>query len=240
MGGHSEDRFIASAPEMDARKERLIQIVLERSFKYSEDPPFTLVSGLKSNYYFNCKPTTLDPEGMNLIGEIIWDMLAGSAVTAAGGLTLGADPIANALSVISFQKGRPIKSFVVRKDVKDHGTRKAVEGNVEPGEQVAIIDDVITTGISTITAIERAREAGLLIERVIVLIDRQEGGKENILVHTPRVEAVLTRTEIMDRYLKRREAQGKSRHVGIRGDRHPEEPHGSGIPDLRTYSTSSE
>lgn len=240
MGDHSEDRLIAETAEMDERKERLIQIVLERSFKYSEDPPFTLVSGLKSNYYFNCKPTTLDPEGMNLIGEIIWDMLAGSAVTAAGGLTLGADPIANALSVISFQKGRPIKSFVVRKDVKDHGTRKAVEGNVAPGEQVVIIDDVITTGISTITAIERAREAGLLIERVIVLIDRQEGGKENILVHTPRVEAVLTRTEIMDRYLKRREAREKSRYGGIHGDAHSEGQHGSGFPDLRTYSASSE
>lgn len=240
MGGHSEDVMIAKAPEMDARKERLIQIVLERSFKYSEDPPFTLVSGLKSNYYFNCKPTTLDPEGMNLIGDIIWDMLAGSAVTAAGGLTLGADPIANALSVISFQKGRPIKSFVVRKDVKDHGTRKAVEGNVEPGEQVAIIDDVITTGISTITAIEHAREAGLLIERVVVLIDRQEGGKENILVHAPRVEAVLTRTEIMDRYLKRQEARGKGRQAGNRGGGHPEGHRGSAIPDLRTYSTSSE
>ena len=86
-------------------KERLIEIILERSFKYSDNPPFTLVSGRKSNYYFNCKPTTLDPEGMNLIGELVFAMLAETDVTAAGGLTLGADPIANALSVISFQKG---------------------------------------------------------------------------------------------------------------------------------------
>ncbi len=142
------------------KKERLIEIILERSFKYSDNPPFTLVSGRKSNYYFNCKPTTLDPEGMNLIGELVFEMLADSGVTAAGGLTLGADPIANALSVISFQKGRPIKSFIVRKDVKDHGIKNAIEGNVKPGEKVAIIDDVITTGGSTITAIERAREGG--------------------------------------------------------------------------------
>jgi orotate phosphoribosyltransferase len=187
---------------MDNReqKERLIEIILERSFKYSDNPPFTLVSGLKSNYYFNCKPTTLDPEGMNLIGSLVFDMLAGAGVTAAGGLTLGADPIANALAIISFQRGRPIKSFIVRKDVKDHGTKSAVEGNVQPGEKVAIIDDVITTGGSTITAIQRAREAGLVVERVIVLIDRQEGGKENILALVPKVDAVLTRTEIMARY----------------------------------------
>jgi orotate phosphoribosyltransferase len=81
--------------------------------------------------------------------------------------------------------------------VKDHGIKNAVEGNVKPGERVAIIDDVITTGGSTITAIERAREAGLVIDRVIALIDREEGGRENILSHVPRVDAVLTRTEIM-------------------------------------------
>jgi orotate phosphoribosyltransferase len=137
---------------------------------------------------------------MNLIGSLVFEMLADSGVTAAGGLTLGADPIANALSVISFQKGRPIKSFIVRKDVKDHGIKNAVEGNVKPGERVAIIDDVITTGGSTITAIERAREAGLVIDRVIALIDREEGGRENILSHVPRVDAVLTRTEIMAWY----------------------------------------
>jgi orotate phosphoribosyltransferase len=200
MGIHSEEFLPKKTTGIEAMKERLIEIVLERSFKYSDNPPFTLVSGRKSNYYFNCKPTTLDPEGMNLIGELIFAMLADSEVTAAGGLTLGADPIANALSVISFQKGRPIKSFIVRKDVKDHGVINAVEGNVLPGEQVAIIDDVITTGGSTITAIERARQKGLVVERVIAFIDREEGGRENILIHVPRVDAVLTRTEIMARY----------------------------------------
>jgi orotate phosphoribosyltransferase len=203
MGIHSEEFLPKKTTGIEAMKERLIEIVLERSFKYSDNPPFTLVSGRKSNYYFNCKPTTLDPEGMNLIGELIFAMLADSEVTAAGGLTLGADPIANALSVISFQRGRPIKSFIVRKDVKDHGIINAVEGNVRPGEQVAIIDDVITTGGSTITAIERAQQKGLAVERVIALIDREEGGRENILVHAPRVDAVLTRTEIMARYRRK-------------------------------------
>lgn len=181
---------------------RLAEIIIQKSFKYRDNPPFTLASGRTSNYYFNCKPTTLDPEGMNLIGEILFSMIADSEATASGGLTLGADPLANALSVISYQKGKPIKSFIVRKDVKDHGTKSAIEGDVRSGERVIILDDVITTGRSTITAIERAREAGLVVERVITLIDREEGGKENILKHVSAVGAVLTRTEIMDIYRK--------------------------------------
>jgi orotate phosphoribosyltransferase len=183
---------------IDKMKKRLGKIILERSFKYSEDPPFTLASGRKSNYYFNCKPTTLDPEGMNLIGMIIFEMLKDTDITAAGGLTLGADPIANALSVISYQKGKPIKSFIVRKDVKDHGTKSAIEGNVNPGEKIAIIDDVITTGGSTITAIEQARKSGLNVEMVITLIDREEGGRENILKYIDNIKTILTRTEIMN------------------------------------------
>ena len=182
---------------IDQMKERLGEIILTRSFKYSEDPPFTLASGRKSNFYFNCKPTTLDPEGMNLIGAIIFDLLKDTDITAAGGLTLGADPIANALAVISYQKGKPIKSFIVRKDIKDHGTKNAIEGNVGPGEKVAIIDDVITTGGSTITAIEQARKAGLIVEMVVTLIDREEGGRENILRHVDNIKSILTRTEIM-------------------------------------------
>ena len=185
--------------DFDAKRIRLAEIILEKSFRYSEDKPFVLASGKTSNYYFNCKPTTLDPEGMNLIGEIIFEMLRDAEATAAGGLTLGADPMANALSVISYQKGRPIKSFIVRKDIKDHGTKSAIEGNVKQGERVVILDDVITTGASTITAIERAREAGFIVERVIALIDREEGGRENIeaLGLSGKVNAVLTRSEIM-------------------------------------------
>ena len=178
-------------------KERLGEIILERSFKYSDNPPFTLASGRLSNYYFNCKPTTLDPEGMNLIGSVIFDMVKNSSITAAGGLTLGADPIANALSVISYQKGKPIKSFIVRKDVKDHGTKSAIEGNVKAGDRVLILDDVITTGGSTITAIEQARKAGLVVDGVIALVDREEGGRENIQKHVENIRSVLTRTEIM-------------------------------------------
>ncbi len=190
--------------ERDKMKKRLAEIILERSFRYSEDPPFTLSSGRKSPFYFDCKPTTLDPEGMNLIGRLVFDMLKDSPVTAAGGLTLGADPIANALSLISYQGGRPIKSFIVRKDAKGHGTKNRIEGNVKAGEQVAVIDDVVTTGASTITAIESAREAGLLVERAVVLIDREEGGMENIKALLDRVDTVLKRSEIMALYRKKK------------------------------------
>ncbi|HPL63568.1 MAG: orotate phosphoribosyltransferase [Syntrophales bacterium] len=181
-------------------KKRLIEIILERSFKYSPDEPFTLASGRKSEFYFDCKPTTLDPEGMNLIGRVLFEMLRDTGITAAGGLSLGADPIANAVSLISFQRGRPIKSFIVRKDAKGHGTKNRIEGNVIPGERVAVLDDVATTGGSTITAIEAAAEAGFIVDRAVVLIDREEGGMENIRRRVGRVDSVLTRTEIMEAY----------------------------------------
>jgi orotate phosphoribosyltransferase len=187
---------------MSDLKLRLIEIVLEKSFQYRDNPPFTLASGKQSNYYFNCKPTTMNPEGMNLIGKVLFGMLKDAPVTAAGGLTLGADPIANALSVISFQEGKPIKSFTVRKETKDHGTKSKIEGTLQKGERIVVLDDVITTGGSTITAIEAVREAGLVIDRVIAFIDREEGGRENILKYVDRVDAVLTRTEVMAVYRK--------------------------------------
>jgi len=187
---------------MSDLKLRLIEIVLEKSFQYRDNPPFTLASGKQSNYYFNCKPTTMDPEGMNLIGKVLFGMLKDASITAAGGLTLGADPIANALSVISFQEGKPIKSFTVRKETKDHGMKSKIEGTLKQGERIVVLDDVITTGGSTITAIEAVREAGLVIDRVVAFIDREEGGRENILKYVDRVDAVLTRTEVMAVYRK--------------------------------------
>jgi len=187
----------------DDMKQRLAEIILEKSFQYRDNPPFTLASGKTSNYYFNCKTTTMDPEGMYLIGNIVFNMIGNTDISAAGGLTLGADPIANALSLISYQKKKPIKSFVVRKDIKDHGMKKAIEGNVMSGERVVIIEDVMTTGGSAITAIEAVREAGLVVDRVVALVDREEGGRENIKKYVDRVDAVLTRSEIMGLYKKR-------------------------------------
>ncbi len=181
-------------------KERLIELVLEKAFKYSEEPVFRLVSGRMSNYYFNCKAVTLHPEGMHLIGNIIFEMIKDSDAIGIGGLTLGADPIANAVAYTSYIKGRPLEAFVVRKSAKSHGTMQWIEGNIKSGDNVVIVDDVITTGKSTIEAINKAGEAGLNIVGVIALVDRQEGGKENIEALGHKVRAVVTREEVMTLY----------------------------------------
>lgn len=185
-------------------KKRLIELVLEKSFKYSEEPVFKLVSGRTSNYYFNCKAVTLHPEGMYLIGNLILDMIQGDSPKGIGGLTLGADPIAGAVAYTSHLRGRPIEAFVVRKTAKSHGTMQWIEGNIQAGDRVVIVDDVITTGKSTIEAIQKAREAGLTIVRAVTLIDRQEGGRENIEALGIAVDAVITREEVMERYRAKR------------------------------------
>lgn len=181
-------------------KERLIRLLIDKAFKYSEEPVFKLVSGRMSNYYFNCKAVTLHPEGMHLIGNLIYDMMRDSGARGIGGLTLGADPIADAVAYTSYLKGNPVEAFVVRKSAKSHGTMQWIEGNVQKGDRVVIVDDVITTGKSTIEAINRAKEAGLDVVKVIALVDRQEGGRENIETLGFNVEPVVTREEVMKVY----------------------------------------
>ncbi|MCL4456798.1 MAG: orotate phosphoribosyltransferase [Nitrospirae bacterium] len=188
-------------------KDRLIRLIYDRAFKYSEEPSFKLVSGRMSNYYFNCKMVTLNPEGMYLVGNIIFDMIKDLGVKGIGGLTLGADPIADAVAYTSYLKENPIEAFVVRKSAKSHGTMQWIEGDVKAGDRVVIVDDVITTGKSTIEAITRAREAGLNIVKVIALVDRQEGGYENIAevmedinVDYKLIESVVTRDDVMKLY----------------------------------------
>jgi orotate phosphoribosyltransferase len=181
-------------------KNRLIELVLEKAFKYSEEPVFKLVSGKMSNYYFNCKAVTLHPEGMCLIGNIIFDLIKDLNVKGIGGLTLGADPIAYAVSYTSYLKGNPIEAFVVRKTAKSHGTQLWIEGNVIKGDKVVIIDDVITTGKSTIEAINRAREEGLDVAKVIAFIDRQEGGREAIESSGYKLDSLVTKDEVMEHY----------------------------------------
>lgn len=190
-------------------KDRLIRLIYEKAFKYSEEPVFKLASGSMSNYYFNCKTVTLNPEGMYLIGNIVFEMVRDFNVKGIGGLTLGADPIADAVAYTSYLKEKPIEAFVVRKSAKSHGTMQWIEGNVKAGDRVVIVDDVITTGKSTIEAIARAKEARLQIVKVIALVDRQEGGYENIVkaledikVDYKLVESVITRDDVMALYKK--------------------------------------
>jgi orotate phosphoribosyltransferase len=183
-------------------KNRLIDLIIEKAFKYSDEPIFRLVSGRVSNYYFNCKAITLSPEGMYLIGNIIYDRIKDLQVKGIGGLTLGADPIADAVAYTSYLHKKPIEAFVVRKSAKSHGTMQWIEGNIAAGDSVVIVDDVITTGKSTIEAITRSKEAGLHIVKVIALIDRQEGGREAIRELGYDVDAIVTREEVMERYKK--------------------------------------
>ena len=184
----------------DARK-RLLELLIRDSFQYSETDVFKLASGKMSPYYINCKKTTYNAEAMNLIGEILFQKVFPLDVDGIGGLTLGADPIALAVSMISFQKGKPVNTFVIRKKPKEHGLKYSIEGNLEGIKRVVIVEDVITTGQSTIEAVTKAKEAGLEIVKVIALVDREEGGKEEVLKLVSNFEALFTKTEIFSRYL---------------------------------------
>jgi orotate phosphoribosyltransferase len=181
-------------------KRELIEMLCRKSFRYSEEPVFKLVSGNLSNFYVNCKPTTLSARGMYLAGHLVFEALEGAGVSAVGGLTFGADPIAIATAFTSELRGRRLNAFSVRKTPKDHGIIRWIEGDVRAGQRVAVIDDVATTGGSTIKAIERAREEGLLVARVVVLVDRQEGGLDAIARHVNDVTAIVTRADLFERW----------------------------------------
>jgi orotate phosphoribosyltransferase len=178
-------------------KEELIALLCEKSFKYTPEPSFKLVSGRLSSYYVNCKPTTLSPRGMYLVGHLMFEAVKDIHPQGVGGLTFGADPIAMATAFASELQGTPIQAFSIRKTKKDHGIAQWVEGDLPSGARVVVIDDVATTGGSTIQAVERARENGLDVVRVVVLVDRQEGGLDNIRKHVPDVRALITRDDLM-------------------------------------------
>ena len=178
-------------------KNELVRMLCDKSFQYSKTPRFKLVSGRMSRFYVNCKPTTLHPRGMYLVGHLMYHLLSDLEPEAVGGLTFGADPLAMATAFASQLAGRPIKAFSIRKARKDHGISKWIEGDLEPDAKVVVIDDVATTGGSTIKAIERAREEGLQVIAAAVLVDREEGGVENISRHVDQVRVIVRRSELM-------------------------------------------
>ena len=183
-------------------KNELIRILCKKSFKYSEAPIFKLVSGEMSHFYVNCKPTTLNPRGMFLVGHLMFDEIKNLDLAGVGGLTFGADPIAVATAFVSEMKQQPVNAFSIRKEQKDHGIIKWVEGDLQPGDRVAILEDVVTTGGSTIKAVERAESEGLKVVKVVTLIDRQEGGIEKIKKHIKLVSSIITRDELIYQYKK--------------------------------------
>jgi len=167
---------------------RLLTLLKRLSY---EEREVTLSSGQKSNFYIDCRQTVLTAEGHFLVGSLINRLLALRApeVEAIGGVTMGADPLASAVSTLSFVMGRPLPAFYVRKEAKGHGTGQWIEGtkSLRAGMPVAIVEDVVTTGGSALKAIARAREFGLRVAVVIGLVDREEGGRETLEKEAPLV-----------------------------------------------------
>ena len=159
--------------------QRLLELAVELgALKYGE---FTLSSGKKSSYYFDGRLLSLNPEGANLIGKSLLPLIHKSSVEAIGGPTLAADPIVTAVSLASYAQGEGIPGFIVRKETKEHGTAQLIEGHITPGSKVAIVDDTCTTGGSLFHAIQAAESYGCEVVKVIAVLDRREGGTEELI-----------------------------------------------------------
>ncbi len=179
-------------------KDELKSIILEMSYEQRE---VTLASGRKSNFYFDGKQTTLHAKGGLLVGKAFWEEVKKfeGPIDGVGGLTLGADPIATATSIAADLEGQSVHAFIIRKEPKGHGTGQWLEGrkNLPPGSRVVIVEDVTTTGGSSIKAVDRAKEEGLVVLGIVTLVDREEGARANIEAEGQVLRSVFTRTEIV-------------------------------------------
>lgn len=162
---------------MSDDRDRLKQLLKDRSLKIGD---FLLASGRRSKYYFDSKLTTLTSEGAYITARCFLGVIRAQGIEAdvIGGMTLGADPIVSAVAALSHAEGPALDAFIVRKEPKGHGTMQWIEGPVKPGQRAIIVDDVVTTGGSTLKAIEKAQEFGLEVVAVMALLDREEGGTE--------------------------------------------------------------
>ncbi|MEA1924737.1 MAG: orotate phosphoribosyltransferase [Candidatus Altiarchaeota archaeon] len=178
---------------MDDERTRLLELVKESALSIGE---ITLSSGKKSSYYIDCRRVTLDPEGAYLVAKILLDMFHKEGIDAVGGLTLGADPILGALAAVSFLEGKPIPTFIVRKTSKKHGTKKTIEGCLKEGSQVAVVDDVATTGNSLMQVIDVVENRDCEVKKVVVIVDREEGAKKTIAGCGYALESIFSRREL--------------------------------------------
>ncbi len=162
---------------MSYDRDALLELIRTESLRRGD---FTLASGKKASYYLDCRNVTLHPKGANLIAAGMLDVIraAGDLPDAVGGMAIGADPITASIVMLAGQQNLPLKGFMVRKEAKGHGTGKQVEGPVAAGQCVVIVEDVITSGGSALKAVDAAREFGLVVERVVAIIDRLAGGEE--------------------------------------------------------------
>ncbi|ESA34689.1 orotate phosphoribosyltransferase [Leptolyngbya sp. Heron Island J] len=192
--------MVATPPistDLTSVKQQLLDLICTDAYKEGD---FVLSSGQRSNYYINGKLVTLHPQGGQMVGRVMLDYLDNSVV-GVGGLTLGADPIVTAVSVVAAYEGRSVTPLIVRKEAKGHGTRAYIEGPSLPDQSnVVILEDVVTTGQSAMTAIIRLREAGYAVNQVISLVDRQQGGAEHYAHENIDFKAVYTISAIQARW----------------------------------------
>jgi orotate phosphoribosyltransferase len=187
-------RHIQLREKIMTLRDELLQHLLAHSFRTGE---FTLASGRKSNYYINGKMTTLDARGAYLVGRTFLAMIADDVPDAVGGLTLGADPIIGAMIALAGLEDMPLKGFIVRKEAKGHGTQSLVEGSLAAGERVVVVEDVVTTGGSSLQAIAAVKAMGCEVRKVLAVVDREEGGREALKKEGYPLEAVFTARELM-------------------------------------------
>jgi orotate phosphoribosyltransferase len=176
-------------------RKRLLEIIKEKSLQTDVDR--VLTSGRKSTYYIDAKMTTLDPEGAKLVGHMILDVLRPFEIDAIGGYTLGADPIVSVVAALSAETDRPLPAFIVRKEPKKHGERKMIEGPFKPGWKVAVVDDIVTTAGSTLKAIKAVEEEGGNVVLSLTIVDRLEGGRENLEKNGYQFLSLFTRKDLL-------------------------------------------
>jgi len=188
--------------DLDSSRSALRAILLKKSVLRGD---FTLASGAKSDLYVDCRLTTLDAAGANHLGKVMLPLVRqaeqdlGVTLQGIGGLTMGADPVSLAISMASYQAdpATAINAFSVRKEAKAHGRQKRVEGNFKEGDTVCVVDDVITTGGSTLKAIDAVEAEGGKVACVLVLLDREEGGRAAIEARGIKVYPAYTRTSLL-------------------------------------------
>jgi orotate phosphoribosyltransferase len=185
---------------------RLRQMIFELSYR---EGTFRLTSGKESDFYIDCKQTTLSAEGAYLCGKLLYNRIlqSGTSISGVGGMTLGADPLVTAVSIVSFIEGRPIPAFIIRKEAKGHGTGSWIEGksNIPLGSKVVLVEDVVTTGGTLIKAIERTEEEGYKVAQVLTVVDREEGGKKALSNAGYELSSLFTRGDILALVKKQKE-----------------------------------
>ncbi|MBW4571390.1 MAG: orotate phosphoribosyltransferase [Tolypothrix carrinoi HA7290-LM1] len=187
----------ASTADLNILHQKLLNLFCRLAYQEGD---FILSSGQASSYYINGKQVTLNPQGALAIGRILLSRLPENTQAVAG-LTLGADPIVTAVSVVSAYENRPIPALIIRKEAKGHGTKAYIEGPTLPeNATVVVLEDVVTTGRSAMKAVERLRDAGYTVNQVISLIDRLQGGAEFYQSVGLKFEAVFTIEDIQQRY----------------------------------------